>query len=235
MRSGAFLVVILAVLAGAAALLVFDGDGLIAGLRDDQFADLVYLGAWGAVVGAGLLFTFRGRFSEAVRNAGIWIAVFLVLIALYALAPDARSLGDRMMAALMPGRVAEIEGTDGRKVMIMRSGDDHFHVDAIVDGQPISFLVDTGASFVALDPNAARRIGIDPDQLRYTTRIMTANGAARAAPVFLKSIRIGGIERRDVPAAVIDQDGLGLSLLGMSYLRTLSSFDFRGERLILSD
>ena len=65
--------------------------------------------------------------------------------------------------------------------------------------------------------------------------VMTANGPARAAPVKLAYVKIGDIVRENVQAAVMDRDGDGLSLLGMSFLGTLSSFDFRGERLTLTD
>ena len=92
-----------------------------------------------------------------------------------------------------------------------------------------------GASVVALGRDVAERIGIDTASLRYDARIQTANGIAAAAPIVIDSLRVGSIERRNVRAMVTDGPGLGLSLLGMSFLGTLSSFDFRGDRLILTD
>lgn len=233
---GGLLILVLAVIAGAILLLLFDGDGSVAGLRDDQFARLVHYGAWGLVLGSALLFAIRGRFSEALRNAAIWAAAFLALIAAYAYSAEFTQLKDRVLAVLLPGHTVEMTGEAGREqVMVMRGADNHFRIDAEVNGETTSFLVDTGASLVALDGEAARKIGIDPDSLDYSIRVMTANGLARAAPVTLDSIRIGDIVRRDVQAAVTEGEGIGISLLGMSFLGTLTSSEFRGDRLILTD
>lgn len=135
----------------------------------------------------------------------------------------------------MPGTAIEVAGSDGRQFMVLRGNDDHFRIDGSINGAPVSFMVDTGASVVALDRETAEHIGIDTAALGYTSRVVTAGGLARAAPVYLDTVRVGDIVRHDVEAAVIEGDGVGLTLLGMSFLGTLTSFDFRGERLILTD
>ncbi|WP_061932319.1 TIGR02281 family clan AA aspartic protease [Aureimonas sp. AU22] len=233
MRSGTTLVVLLAVI-GVALLALTWGGGEVLGLDDDAFASLVYMGLWTTLLGSGLLVAFRGRWGEAAKGAAIWIAAFAVLIAAYAFGPEIRSVGDRMMAVLLPGRAVSVGGPDGQ-VMVARGDGSHFALDAEVNGERVHFLVDTGASLIALDRDTAAAIGIDLAALRYTARIRTANGDTVAAPVMLDRVRVGSIERRRVPAVVTQGDGIGVNLLGMSFLGTLSSLDFRGDRLVLSD
>ena len=117
----------------------------------------------------------------------------------------------------------------------MLGADRQFHVDADINGRSVPLLVDTGASVIAIDRDVAERLGIDPERLNYSSRVRTANGIARAAEVRLDSVRIGPIERRNVSAVVTEGPGIGISLLGMSFLGTLSSVDFRGDRLLLRD
>ncbi|RIY01830.1 TIGR02281 family clan AA aspartic protease [Aureimonas flava] len=233
MRSGFSLLIVFAVIGVALVALTF-GNGRVMGMDDDAFASLVYMGLWTTLLGSGLLVAFRGRWGEAVRSAAIWVLAFAALIAAYAFGPELRTAGDRMLAVLVPGRAASLGGADGQ-VMVARGDGSHFSLDAEVNGRRVPFLVDTGASLVAIDRDTAAAIGIDPASLRYTARIRTANGDTVAAPVTLDTVRVGGIERRRVPAVVTQGDGIGVNLLGMSFLGSLRSLDFRGDRLVLSD
>lgn len=235
MRRDVLLWVILALIGVACLVLVLDGDGAIAGLPDDQFAGLAYYGAWGLALASTALLMVRTRLGFALKAAAIWGLAFLVLIGLYASAPELNALKNRLMAALVPGSVVAVAGSDGRQYMATRGVDNHFHLDGSIDGEPVSFMVDTGASVVAMDRGTAEALGIDTGDLRFSQQVMTANGVANAAPLRLETLRIGDIVRRDVDAAVIEGDGLGVVLLGMSFLSTLTSFDFRGDRLILTD
>jgi aspartyl protease family protein len=227
--------VVLAFLAVACLVLVLDGDGEIAGLADDRFASLVYYGAWGLVLASSAVLMFRTRLGGALKAAAIWGLAFLVLIGIYASAPELNALKNRLFAALVPGSVVEIAGSDRTQFMATRGVDNHFHLTGSIDGAPVSFMVDTGASVVAMDRATAERLGIATGNLRFSQQVMTANGVASAAPLRLDTVRIGDIVRHDVDAAVIEGRGLGVVLLGMSFLSTLTSFDFRGDRLILTD
>jgi aspartyl protease family protein len=115
---------------------------------------------------------------------------------------------------------------------IARSPDGEFWADAQVDGYPVHFLVDTGASIVALTQADAHRMGIDPSATDYTIPISTANGMTRAAPVKLHLVSVGRAEVSEVDA-VVAQGGLSTSLLGMSYLRRLSKFEATPDALVL--
>ena len=214
----------LLILALTGQALAFDGE---------QTASVLYLGVWAALLASSVFVLFRYRLGEALRAIVIWATAFLVLIGGYAYRDEFGAVRDRIMAELWPG-YAVTSGSAG-EVMAVRADDRHFHVDAMVNGRPVSFLVDTGASVIAIDRDVARRLGIDPDRLVYSSRIRTANGVAQAADVTLDTVRIGDIERRNVRAVVTEGSGIGTSLLGMSFLGTLGSFEFRGDRLIMRD
>jgi aspartyl protease family protein len=120
-----------------------------------------------------------------------------------------------------------------RAVRIRRRSDGHFIASVSLNGQPVRMLVDTGASTVVLRPADAAKAGIDTEALRYTIAVNTANGTAYAAPVRLRSLAVGPVEIGDVEALVAKPGTLKESLLGMSFLRRLRSFDFTGEFLTL--
>ncbi len=108
----------------------------------------------------------------------------------------------------------------------------HVVIDAVVNGAPMRMLVDTGASLVTLTPADARAAGIAPGELIFNRRASTANGLVRIAPVTLREIRIGQLSIGDVPAAVIEN--LNVSLLGMSFLGRLQSYEMRDGKLTIT-
>lgn len=115
---------------------------------------------------------------------------------------------------------------------IAKAADGHFWAEADVSGRRVRFLVDTGASAVALTLEDARRLGIDTAALDYDYGVQTASGQARAAQVKLDSISVAGARVNNVEAFVIE-DGLESSLLGMTYLGRLSRFEATRSALIL--
>jgi aspartyl protease family protein len=92
-----------------------------------------------------------------------------------------------------------------------------------VNGRPVRFLVDTGATEVALTPADAQRLGFRTGDLHYGYKVVTAGGQTRAASVRLANVTVGGARVPDVDALVIE-NGLDASLLGMTYLGRLSGF-----------
>jgi len=110
--------------------------------------------------------------------------------------------------------------------------DGHYWAEADVDGKRVRFLVDTGATAVALTLNDARRLGLDLDHMNFDQPVRTASGEARAARVELGYVAVAGARVEKVPALVLDK-GLPASLLGMSYLGRLSRFEATPGSLIL--
>ena len=130
------------------------------------------------------------------------------------------------------GRQAEVETGVDRELVLRKGANGHFLVKAHVNGVETNFLVDTGASDVALTAEDAKRIGINAGKLKYTREYQTANGIIRAAPLTLRDVRIGQLRIRNVEATVTDAP-MGISLLGMSFLGELAGYEVRGDRMIL--
>jgi aspartyl protease family protein len=127
---------------------------------------------------------------------------------------------------------APADVTGGTGAELAKSADGHFWAEALVDGQRVRFLVDTGATTVALTMDDAERLGLRPHELYYGYQVSTANGMARAAQVKLASISVAGARVDDVQAMVIEK-GLPTSLLGMTYLGRLSRLEATPSALIL--
>jgi aspartyl protease family protein len=120
----------------------------------------------------------------------------------------------------------------GPRGEIRKSADGHYWANGEANGAKVRFLVDTGATAVALTPADARRLGFDVGALDYSNRVTTADGQARAAAVKLASLTVSGARLENVDALVIEK-GLDTSLLGMTYLGRLASFQATRQALIL--
>lgn len=120
----------------------------------------------------------------------------------------------------------------GTAASVVKSADGHYWAEATVNGHEVRFLVDTGASAVALTQTDAQRLGIAPGSLNYSLSVTTANGQTRAAAVKLDSVSVAGAQVQNVDALVIE-NGLQTSLLGMTYLGRLSQFEATKTALIL--
>jgi aspartyl protease family protein len=181
------------------------------------------------LVGIIALALFRQRFTHALESLLIWIVVVLLLLLGYTYRFELRDVGERVLAELLPGRAA----TRGRTVEIARGGGGSFSVSTQVNGARIAMVLDTGASAVVLTQDAARAAGLPLEVLTYSVNVDTANGRARAAPVTLDRLSIGGITERSVPALIAQAGQLRTSLLGMSFLNRLESWEVRGDRLVM--
>lgn len=118
-------------------------------------------------------------------------------------------------------------------VALSSDGAGHFHARIEIDGAMIQMLVDTGASIVALRAEDAANLGINPMPDEYNVRVSTANGDIQTARVRLREVRLENITVYDVDAVVMPQGALAQSLLGMSFLRKLSSFEIAAGQLVL--
>lgn len=128
--------------------------------------------------------------------------------------------------------VAAQAGDDAQSGEVVRASDGHYWAEGEVNGKEVKFLVDTGATAVALTAADAQRLGLDPMALDYRYQVTTASGQVRAAPVKLASISVAGARVDNVDALVLER-GLPTSLLGMTYLGRLSRFEATPQALIL--
>ena len=147
-------------------------------------------------------------------------------------------VGEVQVAVAKPATRAEPvqkpQTQSGYRTVTVESGrGGHFEVEGAVDGRRLDFLVDTGATVVALCERDANRLGIFPRPSEYTGRTSTANGVIAVAPVRLSSLEINGIRVYDVAAVVIPDKSLSGNLLGMSFLSRLRRFEMANGRLVM--
>ena len=182
-----------------------------------------------ALVGLIALMLFRQRFSHALESALIWVMLATLLALGYTYRFELREVADRVLAELIPGRPV----TRGRTVEIARTSSGGFSVAAHVNGARVPMVLDTGASAVVLTQEAAKAAGLPLEVLNYSVSVDTANGRTRAAPVTLDRLSIGDITERSVPALVAQGGQLRTSLLGMTFLNRLESWEVRGDKLMM--
>jgi aspartyl protease family protein len=197
-------------------LLVNDGRGTTLGLDNEKFARVVMLSVWGAVLATGFL--HRGiRFQDAARQSAVWLTLLMALVASYQYRFELQNIASRVTAGLIPSRPQIAFGADGAlRVTIGKANSGHFEADGVC--MP-----------------AAKAAGIQPEGLSFTYPVSTANGTAFAAKVTLDEVRVGDIARRNVSAMVAEQGKLDQSLLGMSFLSSLSAYTVQQDQLILQD
>ncbi len=194
----------------------------------ETMMNLTRYGAILLLVASGILGARTFKVKKAARDITIWVAILAGLVALYGFRPELEIVWKRIVGELEPSQGRE----SGGEMVFRRSMDGHFHVNASVNGQPVRFLVDTGASDIVLSPADAERTGFAPSELTFNMRYQTANGTGWGAPVTLRSIEVGAIRFRNVTASV-NGAPMSESLLGMGFLDRLSGFEVQGDLLIL--
>jgi len=220
---------------GAIALIVNHDQGSIFGIENNKFASLIFLGAWGAVLGSAIL-PRKGQYKKIASNLLIWLAIFLVLMTSHVYRYELQDIGSRLSGGLIPGSPISSRSVEGRnQITVVRLPNRQYEIDGAVNGNPVRFLVDTGASMVVLSARDAERVGINVDNLRFGTPVSTANGTTRAARITVDNISIGTIARQGLPVMVAQPGNLKHSLLGMNFIETLWGFEIRGDRLTLTD
>ena len=205
------------------------GEGRIGSLSVDDFGSLAYKLAILVFLGAAVLTMFRERFTQTITAALLWVVVGLVLVIGYSYRFELGNVADRVMAELIPGHVI----SHGRTVEVARTNSGDFDISARVNGVHVAMVLDTGASSVVLTQQDAKAVGLPLEVLNYTVSIDTANGRTRAAQITLDRLAVGGLEERSVEALIVQPGQLRTSLLGMSFLNRLQSWQVSGDRLIM--
>ena len=167
-----------------------------------------------------------------MRNIMIFAAIMIGLGTFMA------QMADRMTPArAAPSvRLAATNTTahaDLRSLSIPRDVRGHFATEGRIDGQRIAFMVDTGASVIALNESSAARFGFRPSRNDYRATVTTANGTVKAAPTRLARVDVGGLVVHDVDAMVLPDEALSENLLGLSFLSKLKRFEYANGKLVL--
>jgi aspartyl protease family protein len=208
-------------------------EGTIAGLDVDQFARIAYLLALLVLVTGFGYFFYHSRIGEMIRATLFWGMIVLMLALVYSYRFELETISGRVLSELLVSRPQTITSSDGVTVQVARARGGDFSVQAQVNGAAVNMLVDTGASSVVLTQEAAKAANLPLDLLKYDVLVETASGRTRAAAVVLDRVAVGGIVERRVPALISAPGDLKTSLLGMSFLNRLQSFEVSGGRLML--
>lgn len=179
-----------------------------------------------------LTFFAKGTLKESfekIKAGLLWVVIFFIIIFGYAFRHELEEIKRRVISVLVPSYVWVEEG----EIVIARHNDGHFYLNALAnDKVSIKFLIDTGASGVAITKQDAINMKFDLNKLNYNQRYSTANGIVYSAPIKIKKLQIGKKVLYNVNAHVTS-GGLDISLLGMSIIDDFSDFRFTNDNLIL--
>jgi aspartyl protease family protein len=192
-------------------------------MAGDDLGRLIYLVLLGTAIAGYFLLSNRNRLGQMAQQAAIWGLIFVGVIAAIGLWSDIRQ-------QVAPRQQVFSEES---RVEVPRAPDGHFYLTLQVNGAPVRFVVDTGATDVVLTPKDARRAGLDPASLNYLSEARTANGVVRTAPVRIAHMQLGSIEDDNV-RAFVNSGEMRESLLGMGYLNRFARIEVVRDRMILT-
>lgn len=190
-------------------------------MQEFDYARLTYLVLLGSVIAFTFFVQNRQSLGKLMQQALTWGLIFLGVIAAYGLWGDIRQ-------SVRP--VAQFDAAG--QIELKRRNDGHFYVTLKLNGAPVLFVVDTGATDMVLSQPDAQRAGLDLTKLAFTGRANTANGLVRTAPVRLDVVTLGPYQEFGF-RAVVNQGEMDGSLLGMTYLQRFSSIQINGNVMIL--
>ncbi len=173
-------------------------------------------------------------FAAAIAGAGVFMAQMADRMSpTPALAKGADKVAANNSAADPFFPKTTVSPTGGTRVSLPRDFRGHFQAIGRIDGQHINFMVDTGASVVALNEKSAAKFGLRPLRGDYNAKVSTANGTIKAARARIPMMDVGGLVVRDVEAMVLPDEALSENLLGLSFLSKLKRFEYADGRLVL--
>ena len=173
----------------------------------------------------GALMSRREPFAKLMTNALAWVGIFAAGFILFTFRDNLGWVAQRLKAEAIGTPV--VEGSETRIPMAI---DGHFWVEALINGEKVKFLVDSGATMTTIDRGTARRAGVTVSA-RANQYVRTGNGIIRVSSGRAAQVKVGGIVRRDVGLQIADNDNL--NVLGMNFLSSLSRWGVEGRWLIL--
>lgn len=198
-------------------------------MNGDQTAGLIYSLLLLVLVGSALV-SRSLPIGQTLKMAMGWVGIFALIFLVVSFRPELRMIWSRVTGELGLSRAPAISGAP---MTLRKREDGHFWVDAQVNGQTVSFLVDSGATFTALSAQAARDAGVQPDAFSMKAAIGTANGMVEADRATIADLRVGSLAMKD--HAVVVSEAFGdTNVLGMNFLSALESWRVEGNSMILT-
>jgi aspartyl protease family protein len=194
-----------------------------------DWSDLAWALALILLLTTGVFRLGRGAIAQHLRYAAIWTALVGALALGYAYRDTLARVPQRLQLAFGTGYPIP---TAEHQVIVPQDETGAFILNAKVNGRPVRFIVDTGATDTVLSPAAAQRLGVDLDKVDFKESAETANGMGYGAPFSAQRLDVGPIAFANFPM-VINQAPMTSSLLGLTFLNRLESFEIRDRKLIL--
>jgi aspartyl protease family protein len=193
----------------------------------DQALSLIYL-LGVLVLLASALAVRRVPVGQGLKMAAGWLLIFLAAFLGFALKDDFVALGKRV---LQEGSGEPRTVQAGTALRIRKAPDGHFWVTGRANGEPVRFLIDSGATTTSLSDGTARRLGVETGG-GFPVLVETANGVVTAQRGRIARLTVGTIERRDFAVQVSPAFG-DMDVLGMNFLSSLSGWGVQGQWLVL--
>jgi aspartyl protease family protein len=192
----------------------------------DQAIHFIYL--VGVLILVGSAFAVRRiPIAQGLKMFVGWVLIFGAAFIVFTLKDEFLALGNRLMLETRGG----VEQTAPGEIRIRQASDGHFWVTAEVNGEPVRFLIDSGATTTSLSRETAQRVGVEPSG-GFQAMVQTANGVVMVDRGRAQSIAIGPIRRNDVAVHISDAFG-DMNVIGMNFLSTLSAWGVEGRSLVL--
>lgn len=192
-------------------------------MDSDNLARVAFLVLLGSALVGYIVIENRGRMGSVVRQGFAWALIFVGMVAAYGMWGDIRT-------EILPRQTVV---SDGARFEVPRSRDGHYYLTLSVNGTPVRFMVDTGATNIVLSDQDTRRLGIDTSQLMFLGQARTANGVIRTARVTLEDVALEGVSKGRM-AAYVGDGPLDISLLGMDFLGRFEKVEIARDRLVLT-
>lgn len=192
-----------------------------------QAASFLYLILLFVLVGSAFM-ARRIPIAQGLKMAAAWVLIFLAIFLAFTLRDDFIALGKRVVAETRGGPVV---AEDGETMRIRLAEDGHFWATAELNGEPVQFMIDSGATVTSISAETARRAGIEPSS-GFPAIVQTANGTISVQRGRVERLQLGSISRENL-AVHIFQGPDDVNVLGMNFLSSLSSWGVEGRWLVL--
>lgn len=199
-------------------------------LQNNDWQNFIYLALILVVLISSVLTRRDVGLEKILKYLAIWSVVGLISISLYAYRYEFSDFKARILGEINPS-LTQI--SKNGELIINLSQDGHFYMDVKVNGVPMRFMIDTGASDIVISVEQAKKLGINVKNLVFNKSYQTANGRSWGASIVLDEIEVANRKFRNINASVNDAE-MGTSLLGMSFLRQFEKYEFYRDRLVLT-
>ncbi|GAA4016541.1 TIGR02281 family clan AA aspartic protease [Sphingomonas swuensis] len=175
---------------------------------------------------AGAMIGRRSPLAKGITSVLAFIVIFGAGFIVFSFRDDLQYVAQRLESEATGKPVRMAEG----RIRVPLAIDGHFWVQAEVNGVPVDFLIDSGATMTTIGRATAELAGVPVGDQRNQV-VRTGNGLIRVARTSAETVDLGGIQRRDVRLFVADGDDL--NVLGMNYLTSLKRWSVEGRWLVL--